>query len=155
MMDDFDAYLAEQMRDPVYRFWHYVYAPGYWLRGKLISFLFWLRDVAHEAGCQVIGVRLVDVSSADDDTDEWTDEDRADFVRRCLAAKKPDTSKDDTWTDEDRRDCVRRCFAANNADETLTPGVHYGETSLTDSLGPTEASAAGPILTSGDDGATG
>ena len=39
-----------------------------------------------------------------------------------------------------------------SADETLTPGVHCGETSLTESPGPTEASAAGPILTSGDSG---
>ena len=55
-------YVAEQMRDPRYRFWHYVYAPEFWLRGKLISFLFWLRDAADEAACRVLGVRLVDLS---------------------------------------------------------------------------------------------
>ena len=67
MMDDFDAYLAEQMRDPRYRFWHYVYAPRFWLRGKLISFLFWLRDAAHEAGCQVLGTRPIVTFPTDDE----------------------------------------------------------------------------------------
>ena len=67
MMDDFDAYLAEQMRDPRYRFWHYVYAPGFWLRGKLISFLFWLRDAADEAACRVLGTRLIGTFPTDDE----------------------------------------------------------------------------------------
>ena len=60
-------YVAEQMRDPVYRFWHFVYGPGFWLRGKLISFLFWLRDAAHEAACRVMGTRLIGTFPTDDE----------------------------------------------------------------------------------------
>ena len=59
--DELDEMIARDMQDPVFRFWWYVHAPGHWLRSKLISLLFWVRDRTHDAGCRVLGVSIVDI----------------------------------------------------------------------------------------------
>lgn len=38
-------YVAECMRDPAYRFWHYVYLPRFWLQSLWISARIALRRV--------------------------------------------------------------------------------------------------------------
>ena len=40
-------YVAQQMRDPTYRFWHYVYAPRFWIASKLLRLRFRLRSAVY------------------------------------------------------------------------------------------------------------
>jgi hypothetical protein len=58
---DFQDYLDEQMRDPGFRFWWYVHAPEFWLRGKLAWLLFRIRDGAHSTALWVLGTSIVPV----------------------------------------------------------------------------------------------
>lgn len=60
----FDEYLAEDMRDPAFRFWWRVRAPEFWVRKHLGGALFRLRDLCHAAALRVLGVRIAEL---DDD----------------------------------------------------------------------------------------
>jgi len=57
---EFQDCLDEQLRDPVFRFWWYVYTPEYWMRNKLATLLFWVRDRAHDAALWALGTSIVD-----------------------------------------------------------------------------------------------
>ena len=59
--DELDEMIARDMQDPEFRFWWYVKAPEFWLRGKLAKLLFWLRDRAHAAALWALGTSIVPV----------------------------------------------------------------------------------------------
>ena len=60
-------YVAEQMRDPVYRRGHYFYAVVGFPRKVLIGALFRLRDACHAAALRLLCVRMIDVDEYEDD----------------------------------------------------------------------------------------
>jgi hypothetical protein len=60
-------YVAEQMRDPVYRRWHYFYAIVGFPRKVLIGALFGLRDLCHAAALRLLGVRRIDPDEYEDE----------------------------------------------------------------------------------------
>jgi len=63
----FQDYLDEQMRDPEFRFWWYVYEPGHWLRSKLAMLLMRASRSAHAAALLVLGMSIVAAESEESD----------------------------------------------------------------------------------------
>jgi len=55
-------YFAQQMQDPVSRFWWYVKVPEFWLRDKLAWLLFRIRDGAHAAALWMLGTSIVSLN---------------------------------------------------------------------------------------------
>ena len=120
---DFDDYLAEQMRDPVFRFLWRVNGPRFWLIKRRTRLRFRLRSALYRL-CLWLVWELGAVAD-----------------HQVLADEYPLPTPRELWQDwRGLRGELSARLEFEHRIESLP---------VTDSLGSTEASAAGPIVTSG------